>query len=526
MTAMKKISKAYLLGSGIGSLAAAAFMIRDGKVPGENICILEANASLGGSLDAAGDPNRGYSLRGGRMFTIDNYECTWDLFKSIPSLNSPDKMVFDETVEFNEKHLANSKARLVDARRAKVPVSSMGFSMADRIELLKLANTDEDTLGASCITDWLSPAFFETEFWLMWVTTFAFQPWHSAIEFKRYLHRFMLEFTRIETLGGVKRTVYNQYDSLVLPLQRWLETKGVRFVTGCTVTALDHTLEGGKFVVTGLHCRQQDLNDFIEIHDDDLVFFQNGSMTDASSIGSMHHAPAKLTKADSHGWALWEKLAALRPDFGNPSAFNCSIAESYWESFTVTLKTTKFVDKMVQFSGNEPGTGGLVTFKDSNWFMSLVIPAQPYFANQPEDTQVFWGYALSPDRVGNYVAKPMSECSGEEILAELCGHLRVDLDLVESAICIPCRMPYITSMFMPRLRTDRPLPVPAGSKNLAFVSQFVEIADDVVFTVEYSVRAAQMAVYELLDIDRQVPPIRQHDKSLQTQLDVLIKAFK
>ena len=523
---MKKISKAYLLGGGIGSLAAAAFMIRDGKVPGADICVLEATPTLGGSLDGAGDSVHGYSLRGGRMFTTDNYECTWDLFKSIPSLITEDESVFDETVAFNEKHKANSKARLVDSRRAKVPVSSMGFSMHDRIELLKLANADEETLGASCITDWLSPTFFETEFWFMWATTFAFQPWHSAVEFKRYLHRFMMEFSRIETLGGVKRTIYNQYDSMVLPLQRWLEAQGVRFVTACSVTAIDHKLEDGKFVVTGLHCRQQNRNDYIEIHDGDLVFFQNGSMTDASSIGSMHHAPAKLTKADSHGWALWEKLASLRPDFGNPSAFNSSIAESYWESFTVTLKGRKFLDKMVQFSGNEPGTGGLVTFKNSNWFMSIVIPAQPYFANQPENVQVFWGYALSPDRIGNYVAKPMSDCNGEEILTELCGHLRFDADLVESAICIPCRMPYITSMFMPRLHTDRPLPVPAESKNLAFISQFVEIADDVVFTVEYSIRAAQMAVYQLLDIDRQVPPIRQHDKSLQTQLDVLVKAFK
>ncbi|PRC93511.1 oleate hydratase [Solimicrobium silvestre] len=523
---MKKISKAYLLGGGIGSLATAAFMIRDGNVAGEQIHILEAALVMGGSLDGAGNPEQGYSLRGGRMFTTDNYECTWDLYKSIPSLNFKDKTVFDETVDFNEKHIANSKARLVDSRRAKVPVSSMGFSMQDRVELLKLANTDEDTLGASCITDWLSPEFFNTEFWAMWATTFAFQPWHSAVEFKRYLHRFMLEFSRIETLGGVKRTIYNQYDSLVLPLKHWLEEHGVCFVTGCTVTDLDHKIEDDQFVVTAIHCLRNGQQEQIQVNDEDLVFFQNGTMTDASSLGSMQHAPAKLTKADSTSWALWEKLAKSRSDFGNPSAFNSSIAESVWESFTVTLKNPAFFNKMIQFSGNEPGTGGLVTFKDSNWFMSTVLANQPHFANQPVDVQVFWGYALFPDRVGNYVAKPMSECNGEEILKELCGHLRFDLATVESANCIPCRMPYITSMFMPRLLSDRPLPVPPASKNLAFVSQFVEIADDVVFTVEYSVRAAQMAVYQLLEIDRKVRPIMRHDKSLQTQLDVLVKAFK
>jgi len=523
---MNAKSKAYLVGGGIGSLAAAAFMIRDGNLPGEHISILEATPIMGGSLDGAGDPANGYSLRGGRMLTTDNYECTWDLYKSIPSLSNTGKTVFDETVEFNEKHKAHSMARLVDRRRAKVPVTSMGFSMQDRMELLKLSNADEDTMGTSCITDWLSPKFFETEFWYMWVTTFAFQPWHSAVEFKRYLHRFMLEFSRIDTLAGVKRTIYNQYDSLVLPLQAWLKAQGVCLVTDCTVTDLECKTEDGAFVVTGIHCRRQGKNERIAVNDGDLVFMQNGSMTDASSLGSMTHAPRKLTKVDSGGWTLWEKLAKDRPEFGNPAAFNSCIAQSCWESFTVTLKHPAFFDKMHQFSGNDPGTGGLVTFKDSNWLMSIVLAHQPHFASQPADVQVFWGYSLFPDRVGNFVPKPMAECTGAEILQELCGHLRFDLETVASANCIPCRMPYITSMFMPRRISDRPLPVPRGSKNFAFISQFVEIQDDVVFTVEYSVRAAQMAVYELFGIERKIPPVTPHDKSLRTQFEALIKAFK
>ncbi|MEG3900893.1 oleate hydratase [Microcoleus sp. B4-C5] len=523
---MDKEFNAYLLGGGIGSLAAAAFMIRDGGLPGRNIFILEVKPILGGSLDGAGNPVDGYSMRGGRMLTSDNYECTWDLYKSIPSLSSPGKTVFDETMEFNERHKSNSMARLVDSRRAKVPVSSMGFSMQDRQELLKLSQADEDELAASRITDWLSPEFFKTEFWFMWATTFAFQPWHSAVEFKRYLHRFMLEFSRIETLAGVKRTIYNQYDSLVRPLQSWLADQGVNFIVDCKVTDLDRNTEEGKFVVTGIHYQQKGESKAIALKDGDLVFLQNGSMTDASSLGSMTSAPKKLTKQDSDSWNLWEKLAAERPDFGNPSAFNNSIAESLWESFTVTLKTPTFFNKMLEFSSNQPGTGGLVTFKDSNWLMSIVLAYQPHFINQPVDIQVFWGYALFPDRVGDFVPKPMSECNGEEILRELCGHLRFDLHTVESANCIPCRMPYITSMFMPRLGTDRPLPIPRSSKNLAFISQFVEIPDDVVFTVEYSVRVAQMAVYEFLGINRQIPPVSPHDKSLRVQFEALIKAFK
>lgn len=518
--------KFHLVGGGIGSLAAAAFLIRDGGVPGRSITIYEALPVLGGSLDGGGNAANGYTLRGGRMLTTDNYECTWGLFKSIASLATVGQTVFGETLEFNERNVSHSKARLVDRNGAKVDVTSMGFSMQDRIELVRLTEADEDVLGASRITDWLSPPFFETKFWYMWSTTFAFQPWHSAVEFNRYLHRFMLEFSRIETLAGVKRTIYNQYDSLVCPLASWLVEHGVNVLTKCTVTDFDLTTEKGLTAINVIHYAAGGKGDTVAVGDNDVVFFQNGSMTDASSFGSMTSAPKHLTKNDSRGWALWEKLAEGRPEFGNPAAFNSSIAESYWESFTVTLKTPVFFDRMEAFTGNKAGTGGLVTFKDSAWLMSVVLAHQPHFASQPPDVQVFWGYALHPDRIGDFVPKSMSDCTGSDILQELCGHLNFDLDTVASAICIPCRMPYITSMFMPRAGGDRPQPVPKGSKNIAFISQFVEIPEDVVFTVEYSVRAAQTAVYKLLNIEREVPPILHHDKSIKVKLDALIKAFK
>jgi oleate hydratase len=523
---MSKNRKAYMIGSGIGSLAAAAFMIRDGGISGSNITIFEALPGYGGSLDGGGTADTGYTMRGGRMLTTDNYECTWELFKSIPSLEHPGKSVFEETVEFNEVMKSCSKARLIDRNRSIVDVKSMGFTMANRTELLVIAEASEEKLGSSRITDWLSPEFFTTNFWYMWSTTFAFQPWHSAVEFKRYLHRFMKEFSRIETLAGVKRTIYNQFDSLVRPLVSWLSGQNVQFRKGCTVTDIVLGTEANKILVTELAIVESGKNSTIPVLPEDIVLFQNGSMTDASTFGSMTNAPAKLTKADSNGWALWEKLATGRPEFGNPAAFNSSIAESNWPSFTVTLKDTAFFDGMEKLSGNKAGTGGLVTFKDSNWYMSIVLAHQPHYVSQPDSVQVFWGYALHGDRVGDFVAKPMADCNGEEILRELCGHLNFDHDVVFSkANCIPCRMPYITSMFMPRATLDRPLPVPKNSKNLAFVSQFVEIADDVVFTVEYSVRVAQMVVYELLEIDHEVPAISRHDKSTKVKFDAVLKAF-
>ena len=190
--------KAYFIGGGIGSLAGATFLIRDAGMTGYGITIYEQLPTVGGSLDGARLSDGSYSLRGGRMLTTDHYECTWDLLSTIPSLDLAGQTVRDETVAFNLKHRAHSKARLVDRNRFKVDVSTMGFTMRDREELVRLATASEDDIGNSRITDWLSPAFFETNFWYMWQTTFAFQPWHSAIELKRYLHRFMNEFPRIE----------------------------------------------------------------------------------------------------------------------------------------------------------------------------------------------------------------------------------------------------------------------------------------------------------------------------------------
>ncbi len=517
--------KAHFVGSGIGSLAAAAFMIRDGKVPGSNITIYEAMSVLGGALDGAGNAIDGYRLRGGRMLTTDNYECFWDLFKTIPSLENPQQSVFDDTVAFNKLHIPHAQARLVDRNGHRTDVTKMGFSMADRLELVRITEASEQELGSDRITDWLSPPFFSTNFWFMWQTTFAFQPWHSAVEFKRYLHRFMREFSRIETLAGVKRTKYNQYDALVRPLLAWLEAKGVNFIRDCFVT--DFVLDTGSadLVVTGFNCLRGGKAEKVAVAGGELVFLQNGSMVDASSFGTMSSAPKALTKADSGGWRLWEKLAEGRPEFGNPAAFNSHIPKSYWHSFTVTLKDPAFFDHMQRFSGNEAGTGGLVTLFESNWLMSIVLYHQPHFPDQPADVGVFWGYALHPDRIGNFVAKSMAECSGKEILVELCGHLNCDLSVFKSAICIPCRMPYITSMFMPRAAGDRPMPIPANTRNFAMISQFVEIPVDVVFTVEYSVRVAQTVVYQLLGIDRQVTPITPNDKSIKVEIDAVIKAF-
>ena len=233
-------------------------------------------------------------------------------------------------------------------------------------------------------------------------------------------------------------------------------------------------------------------------------------MTACSSLGSNTSSPKPLPtveaslKAPDGSWALWSSLANPEVNthwevFGNPSNFYTRPTESNWLSFTVTLKNPSFFSELEKATGNKAGTGALVTFKDSNWLMSIVVPHQPHFLNQPENVQVFWGYGLFPFKNGNIVQKPMAECTGEEIMQELLGLLNFPIHpTLKNAITIPCMMPYITAQFLTRKKGDRPDVVPERSTNLALVGQFVEMPRDTVFTVEYSVRCAQTAVHHFM----------------------------
>lgn len=273
-------------------------------------------------------------------------------------------------------------------------------------------------------------------------------------------------------------------------------------VTSLSYTNPEHT------TVSILHIVEQGLSGVIEVHANDICLITLGSMTASSSLGSNSAPPPKPAATlplSDESWALWQQISLDSPRFGHPKNFSTRIPESSWLSFTTTLHTPSglFLKHLTEFTGNEPGTGALTTFKDSNWGMSIVIPHQPHFIDQPADVQVFWGYGLTPSENGNYIQKPMSECSGAEIFEELLAHLRFPLQpTLEHSITIPCLMPYITSQFLTRGAGDRPAVIPRGNMNLAFLGQFVEIEEDVVFTVEYSVRGAQEAVYGLMGLKK------------------------
>jgi oleate hydratase len=517
------VSKYYLVGSGIASLAAAAYLIRDGKVTGNDIVIFEESKEFGGALDAHGDPQTGYFMSGSRMFEA-KYNCTFDLLSSIPSTSDPSISVTEETNLAESEARWYNKARLVDRDGKITNFHTLGFSERDRIDLLALMAAPERALDSKRITDCFADHFFETNFWFEWCTLFAFQPWHSAIEFKRYLLRFIHHFSTIDTQEGVYRTRYNQYDSMAVPLVKWLRDRGVEIRFETTVKDLGFTAGGTQITVDSIECIEAGSEKSIPVGEEDFVFVTNGSMTADKTFGSMSSAPAIDRSKRSGAWQLWETLARGRPQFGNASVFDGHVEESVWESFTVTVSDPTFFELMRNFSASEAGKGGLITFKDSNWLITLSIFHQPFFPSQPEDAFVWWGYGLYHDKPGDYVKKPMAECTGKEILEEVLGHLRFNDQkeaILASSNVIPCMMPYITSQFLVRKTGDRPKVVPDGSTNLAFLGQFAELPDDVVFTVEYSIRSAQTAVYSLLKLDRKPTPMYKGSHDPRVLLEAL-----
>ncbi|RXM39647.1 oleate hydratase [Chryseobacterium sp. CH21] len=525
-------SKIYIVGSGIAGMSAAYYFIRDGHVPGKNIIFLDQLNVEGGSLDGAGNAKDGYIIRGGREMDM-TYENLWDMFQDIPALELPAPYsVLDEYRLVNDNDPNYSKARLIHNQGQIKDFSKFGLEKKDQLAIVKLLLKKKEELDDLTIEDYFSQSFLDSNFWFFWRSMFAFENWHSLLELKLYMHRFLHAIDGMKDFSCLVFPKYNQYDTYVTPLKNFLVEKGVQIQFNTLVKDLDiHINTEGK-TVEGIITEQNGEEVRIPIGKDDYVIVTTGSMTESTFYGDNNTVPEvtidNSSAGQSAGWKLWKNLAAKSEVFGKPEKFCSHIEKSSWESATLTCRPSAFTEKLKELCVNDPysgrtATGGIITITDSNWVMSFTCNRQPHFPTQPDDILVVWVYALLMDKEGNYIKKPMPQCTGNEILAELCYHLGMtdQLDnVIENTIVRTAFMPYITSMFMPRATGDRPRVVPEGCTNLGLVGQFVETNNDVVFTMESSVRTARIAVYNLLNLNKQVPDIN----PLQYDIRHLLKA--
>ena len=525
---------AYLVGSGLASLAAACSLVRDAQMPGKNIHILEAMDIAGGACDGIDDPTRGYVMRGGREME-DHFECLWDLFHSIPSLEIPGASVLDEYYWLN-KHDPNYSLCRATEHRGEDAHTDGKFRLSQKgsMEIMKLFFTKDEDLYDKTIEDVFDDEVFRSDFWLYWRTMFAFENWHSALEMKRYFQRFIHHIGGLPDFSALKFTRYNQYESLILPMQKYLEAAGVEFRFGTEVTNVRFEIKDGKKTARAIECRTKNGEMEIPLTEKDLVFITNGSCTEGTIYGDQDHAPLGDAEVRSSGcWSLWKKIAAQDPSFGHPEKFCSDIEKTNWESATVTTSNEEIIDQIKKICRRDPRTGkvvtgGIVSCRDSSWLLSWTINRQGQFKNQKKDEVCVWVYSLFTDVPGDHVKKPMKECTGKEITAEWLYHLGIpveDIDRLagEACNCTPTMMPYITAFFMPRRAGDRPDVIPDGSVNAAFLGQFAETPRDTIFTTEYSVRTAMEAVYGLCGVDRGVPEVWGSVYDVRELLDSTVK---
>lgn len=311
----------------------------------------------------------------------------------------------------------------------------------------------------------------------------------------------------------IDRTRFNFYESVILPISAYLRSEGVNFHFNTKVVDIIMSSSGESShdskTVSELVLRESNEEQRVRINPGDLTIVTVGSPNSGAQVGANFEPPPRVSDPDdiTYGdWSLWFHLAKRSTKFGSPLNFNSNSPHSTLVTFTVTLYDPYFMHLYRALTHDVAGTGTLVSFPDSNWLLSISVPHQPVFSNQPANIYVIWGYGLRPEKMGNAIDKPMIDCTGEQIMAELLSHLNFPLDsILPRSNTIPCILPLATSTLLPRAHSDRPEVIPQNTTNIALVGQFAEIPQATTFSVEYSVRGAQLAVHKLMGLKKSVP---------------------
>ncbi|GAD94831.1 67 kDa myosin-cross-reactive antigen family protein [Paecilomyces variotii No. 5] len=498
----------WIIGGGVASLAAAVFLIKDANVLPTHIHMFDVHSALGGGLTGYGNPEKGYVLHPGQTISYHD-SCVEKLLLQAPSTHpgaTPwEKQIAQKAEE--RRHARRLTRAIVPGQSGpeKLDSQRLGLNLQDRLGLIRVMLENEHALGRKRVCDVFDGDFFSTKFWMIWSTTFAFTPHHSAVELRRYLRKYLHDIGNSGKLSGPDEIRNSQHESIIQPISKYLREEGVDFRLNERVVDVLTYPDGDPTTVSEIKFLGPDGSEkMVTLDPSDLVFVTLGSVGSGTVMGDNVSAPGQPSmKASANEWALWDKLAGRSIKFGNPSNFCNTPANSTLGTFTVTLYDSEFFDRIQEITGLAPGSQPVLSLPKSNWEISLNTPHQPVYHTQPDTVKVFAGWALHPEKNGNYVKKTMMECTGAEVLQEILRQLDFPETLLSQAVTIPCISPLATSALLPRSHNERPEVIPHDTTNLALLGQFVEIADEPSLTMEYSVQSAQLAVDYFMGVKKE-----------------------
>ncbi len=462
-----KVRKAHIVGSGIGSLAAAVYLIQDTGIEASDITIYDADLECGGAMAATSvlenhSGRRAYVLPATRIMERE-YRCSYELFSHFPSVSDPNQTLDEDVHEFNWRYPYHDTTRILDEHHKPRSSRHFGVGVADTLKLVWLMAHPECTLDDKTIEDWgrwhFSEDFYKSEFWIAWSTMMGPLREHSAIEMRRYLWRFLHIVPDIADMTTIWRMRMNQNNSVVRPICDWLKAQGVNFEPDAVVEDVSFVQVQGGLAASEIFVRGRSRPIHVDHDKGGVVLVTLGSQVADMTIGRWKAAPAAAPSHPGQSRALWAKIAQSHPEFGQPAKFFGAQTERYakWVTFTITAYGPTLLDCLARITGVDPARAGLTTLDNSPWKITIAPCPKPHFLGQPDDVTVVWGYSILPDEPGKYVTKKMWTCTGKEILTETAHQLGFDNHLSQiltECECIPCYLPHANSVWMARNRAD------------------------------------------------------------------------
>ena len=520
--------QAYILGNELAALSAAVYLIRDARFPADHIHVFSNDPIVKNFFV----PETGFVCQKICFCEEQTFENCWELLNSLPSgKKRPKTSVGEEIRKFSESHPIHAKARLVDETGKIVDAESLGLNQEERMRIAKLLMSGEEELEGQTIEQWFASShFFTTNFWHLWSSTFGIREKSGIMDFRRLLQRKVLNFGDLDTMDWMRQPPYAPQEDFYLNLWSYLVKKGVIFEVQKGVESIDLTEDGVR--VCGLWIREKENVSHLKLAEDDLLIVTDGDGRHWCEMGDWNRPavlpPEKKYPAQKSFWAL---AAQKRPGLlGSPNVFLGNPDHTEEIQFTLTSRGNTILRRMEKFTGNQAGTGGFVTLKDSPWKITLIVPVQPYFmCQQPEET-VILGFGQAPECLGEKVKKPMRECAGKEIFEEIlaCLHWEDIKDRAEREIInlTMVRWPYARAPYEPHSIGDRVSVMPDPDGNLAFAGWFCEMPEEIAGGEECKVRSARMAVYSLLKIDKEILPVTPYRKDAKILAKALYAVYR